>query len=521
MNVKKRLITGKIILLIAAILFIINVIVAIDLLTERIQTEKEQIISTGNQIKLFFQNEILLRENSIEILHSSSLSFLDKKSSLNVNVHNYLKSYPEKSGYIMTPLPGYGPTDSGSLTGQGPIPTADSLSFQEIAMAVSLSPIFKALILKDPDTPWVYYTSLSGFIYLYPQVETDEFFFTERLFEKDFIEGALPENNPDRKIFWSPLYLDEAGKGLMTTVSKPVYQNDKYLGSVSIDIHIDKLKRILDSYHIHNSSNHLVNYTGEDVLDPGCLFQDINPEEMVPEVLYAYGESWVSLYDLDVEGWYILLKTEKKDVYRYALEKTLPVFVILLFLSAALVFLYLLFNALRKVETLSTKDHLTGIWNRLVFDSMSEQNFAIAKRQNTTFGLISIDIDYFKKYNDTYGHLAGDRVLRAVTDGIGKQLTRKTDYFFRVGGEEFAILTLSNTESQLFRLLEKLRESVFLLYIPHEESPEERITISLGGYIVTSELNRSFDDAYQKADKALYLAKSRGKNCFEIYKDKK
>ena len=519
MIVKKHTLTKEIIVLIAGLLFILNVILGIYLLEDRIQAEKKLVVATGMQISQVFNNEISLRENSIEILRSSSRFYLDDEISLNEDIIDFITPNSEKEGYLLKGITGFMAAEAGSLTGLGPVPVKGSFLEKEISMAVSLSPVFNALINKDPDTPWVYYTSLGGFIYIYPRIDPDEFFFSTELYEKDFIKSGLPQHNPDKEIYWSPIYMDEAGKGLMTTVSAPVYYGNRYIGSVSIDVHVDKLEWLLGSYSINNTSNHLVNSLGNDVLDPNYSFIDVNIDELKPGVLYTYGDGWISVYDLNIQNWKILLLTERKEVFGYAVEKTLPVFFIILLFSGTLVLLYLLFTALKKVELLSTKDSLTGVWNRHVFENEAEQRFAGLKRQGIEFSLIFIDIDNFKLFNDTYGHSEGDRILRTIAVSLDRSLERGTDRFFRVGGEEFAVLTLSATEPELSSLMEKLRYTVYGLQITHEGSPAGWVTISLGGYIVDRNKNDAFIDAYRKSDKALYESKSRGKNCFTLYHD--
>ena len=513
------IITGKRILLFGAVVFCINMIVAGILFVDRIGSEKGHIITTGTKLQLIFRNEILSRENTIEILRSAAESYLEDKTTLNASLLEQIRPYPEKRGYIMTDLAGYEPVELGTLTGLGPVPQRGTVLLKEIYMAISLSPVFKALMNNNPDTPWVYYTSYNNFIYIYPPIVPEDFFFSDRLLSKDFIKSALPENNPEKEIFWSPIYLDEAGKGLMTTLSAPLYLKDSFLGSVSIDVHVNKLNWLLQSYKQKDSTNHLVNSKGEDILTPGKSFAGISPGRMTPGVLYPYKKGWISVYEMDIENWYILIETDKKSIYRDTLKKTLPVFFIAFLLLITLTLVFLLFKAWKKVETLSTKDPLTGSLNRFVFDNIARQNFASTKRENTAFGLISIDIDYFKKFNDTYGHLKGDQALKAVTRVLRNTLTRETDYFFRVGGEEFAVITLSNTESQLSLLLEKLRDAVYSLKMPHEASPMGRVSISLGGYIVNREFNDSFHDAFEKSDMALYQAKSQGRNCYRIFRD--
>lgn len=162
---------------------------------------------------------------------------------------------------------------------------------------------------------------------------------------------------------------------------------------------------------------------------------------------------------------------------------------------------------------LSKHDGLTGIANRAKFDESLENEWRRALREKTCISLILIDIDYFKKYNDQYGHIAGDKCLSKVAQTIESLLDRPQDLAARYGGEEFVCL-LPNTElSGAIHIAEIIRDSIYKLQIPHHQSSVESVvTISLG-------ISNSFPDntspslsLVQHADKKLYKAKESGRN---------
>ncbi len=340
-----RLLSEKIFIFIGIPLIIVNVIISVRIFDNRLNSTKDQIITTGSRIYEVFQNELRLREHFIKVLSYNSESILDGKITPNEPIQDYFELYQPENGYMLNLLPGYEPSDMGSLTGRGKIPEENSSLYKEISMSVSLTPIFRALIDEDPETPWVYYTSLGGFIYIYPSVAPEDFFFTERLFLKDFIVGALPENNPERQIFWSPVYVDEAGKGLMTTISAPVYIEDKYTGSVSIDLHVDKMKWLLNSYQIESTSNHLINLQGEDLLDDNKHVLDIDPVKISQGEIYRYYDDWITLYSLNTEDWYIMLKTNKSEIIFRTFFDALPVMIILLLSSGSIILVIFIIRA--------------------------------------------------------------------------------------------------------------------------------------------------------------------------------
>ncbi len=161
-----------------------------------------------------------------------------------------------------------------------------------------------------------------------------------------------------------------------------------------------------------------------------------------------------------------------------------------------------------QLKELSTKDALTQCYNRHYFDDL------ISKMDNQNVGILFIDIDYFKKYNDSYGHLKGDQCLQLVS-GCIKTNVRQNDIPIRYGGEEFVILMRdTNTESSIQTGL-RIIEQVAALAIPHESSPLGNISISIGCSV--SGDDTSLKDCLETADKALYEAKKLGRNQLFTY----
>jgi diguanylate cyclase (GGDEF)-like protein len=168
-----------------------------------------------------------------------------------------------------------------------------------------------------------------------------------------------------------------------------------------------------------------------------------------------------------------------------------------------------------KTRTLSNTDELTNIPNRRYFQTILRREFAHAQRFNSSFAVIMVDIDHFKRYNDTFGHLIGDLTLTRVAT-ILLQNTRGVDLVARFGGEEF-ILLLSNTDKEgAYLVAEKLRNAVGEEdFFPNGQSDErqgEKVSISLGIAAYPSDSN-GLDALVEKADRALYAAKAAGRNC--------
>ena len=154
-------------------------------------------------------------------------------------------------------------------------------------------------------------------------------------------------------------------------------------------------------------------------------------------------------------------------------------------------------------------DPLTGVNNRSSMNSTIIREVELARRHNTPLSLVELDIDHFKSINDTYGHSAGDHILKAVAEVISNCI-RSSDIVFRSGGEEF-VLVLSNTQRKGAELLaERIRSALENNKFIYDEQ-EIRVTASLG--VACYENGDNSESLFEKVDTALYVAKSEGRNC--------
>ena len=170
------------------------------------------------------------------------------------------------------------------------------------------------------------------------------------------------------------------------------------------------------------------------------------------------------------------------------------------------------------LENLSNLDGLTGIPNRRRFDEFLKHEWQIAIRGHHPLSLIMMDIDYFKLFNDGYGHLAGDDCLKQVAQALAKSVERKTDLLARYGGEEFVcVLPLTDAKGAVV-VANKFREHILSLNIPHAYSTETcQVTLSLG---VASQIPAKYTKPIvliEAADQALYQAKASGRNQVKVY----
>ena len=165
---------------------------------------------------------------------------------------------------------------------------------------------------------------------------------------------------------------------------------------------------------------------------------------------------------------------------------------------------------LRKLYESSTRDALTGAYNRRHFEDRLRAEIAFAVRHATDCALILLDIDHFKRVNDTYGHPAGDEVLRHLA-GIATRALRTEDVFARFGGEEFAVILRGASTRGAGRLAERLREALNLDHAVHE-GQQIPVTISAGCAALSCCATPAPDEVVAIADRRLYAAKQAGRN---------
>ncbi|RXK03866.1 hypothetical protein CRV02_01350 [Arcobacter sp. CECT 8989] len=172
----------------------------------------------------------------------------------------------------------------------------------------------------------------------------------------------------------------------------------------------------------------------------------------------------------------------------------------------------------KKIEKISITDELTGLYNRRYFNQILHQELNRAKRDNYAFALIIFDVDFFKQYNDNYGHQKGDHVLSSIGKELKTICKRSTDFTFRIGGEEFAVIFKPHSKENAIKFASILNKRIENLNIEHSFSKVSKyITVSVGLY---SDIGNNLSDeesVYNFADLALYEAKEKGRNQVILY----
>ena len=172
----------------------------------------------------------------------------------------------------------------------------------------------------------------------------------------------------------------------------------------------------------------------------------------------------------------------------------------------------------KRIEELSITDELTGLYNRRYFNRVLGDVFGRAKRDGKVFCFFIMDVDYFKKYNDTYGHFKGDETLKSIARIFKEHFKRFDDSGYRLGGEEFGGLFIAEADDQALAFTEQFKEAIEAEHISHKESDiSPYVTVSIGLLTIDfTQGNRTMefesDHIYKRADDLLYQAKASGRN---------
>jgi len=167
----------------------------------------------------------------------------------------------------------------------------------------------------------------------------------------------------------------------------------------------------------------------------------------------------------------------------------------------------------KMMEKASITDGLTSIYNRRHFNNIMPKLINSYKRRDENISFVIMDIDYFKQYNDKYGHQIGDNALKKVTKTVKSLLSRSDDYFFRLGGEEFGIVFKTNSKEEAQLFANKIRKSIEKLSIEHLGSDvSQYLTVSMGLTYKNANNIKNEEELYKQTDDMLYKAKDSGRN---------
>lgn len=178
-------------------------------------------------------------------------------------------------------------------------------------------------------------------------------------------------------------------------------------------------------------------------------------------------------------------------------------------------------GAFNQLEYQSQVDGLTGIHNRRFFDTNLKREFMRSRRNKSPLSIIICDLDFFKAYNDIFGHVAGDKCLQLTAETMTGLLKRPGDIVARIGGEEFGIILPDTSREGAITIAELTRAKIEDAKIPHTGNKVSKfVTISIGVCTYNGE-EMNMEDLYKLADKALYSAKQAGRNTINYFSESK
>lgn len=260
-----------------------------------------------------------------------------------------------------------------------------------------------------------------------------------------------------------------------------------------------------------------------DVSEAFCKISEYSKEELIGKThklvrhpqtaIKFYDNLWTTILDGNIwKGEIHNISKSGKDYWVYAVIKPI-------FRNDELVgFTAIRTNITDKkhIEYLSITDELTQLYNRRFFNKKIEEEINRAKRENNSFSFLIMDIDYFKQFNDTYGHQEGDIVLEKVANILRKRTSRASDFAFRLGGEEFGIITTLDRE-KVIEFANLIKDEIEKLQIEHKRSKISKyLTVSIGIVSKEGESITNSNLLYKEADNCLYEAKKLGRNSIFI-----
>ena len=424
-------------------------------------------------------------------------------------------------------------TSSGNLTGIGSVPQSGTVK-NEVNLALQYNEFFSSFYDQLPDVTWIYYTSENNFINLYPWVSSEDFAFSEEIKDLPFYSYATPENNSLRQAIWSPVYLDEAGQGLMVTLSSPIYKDDAFVGVISLDLTTGRLRELIDSdyqSYLVDTDNSVVAANVE--FDPKeAVFNQVlgisdSDTQKIREVpIYStqiIGSNYVYSIGFENTSWELFMVVPVWAIIGTAMLYTLPILLICILLFVTFAESekrkrteIKLTNSLTEIksyhdllENAARYDFLTKTCNRRGLTENFQELILQKDTEKAPITFIMGDIDEFKQFNDTFGHTAGDRVLIEIAK-LMKGTVQARDIVCRWGGEEFIIILFGRKYEDGLRIAEALRKKIEANVIPWTESIELRATMTFG--VAEHVYGDSMQSTITKTDRALYFGKEDGRN---------
>lgn len=386
----------------------------------------------------------------------------------------------------------------------------DTLS--ELKVILSLNPQLETII-SDPLVNHVYYLSAKRFLYVLPELPFESYRIKPQMYESHFWTQALPENNPKRDTFVSPVYRDEVSGSTMVTYVNPLDDIEDFVGVIAYDINTQNLLSLI-AEPLNVGQSYLLDATGQvvDVNDAMQPFSEISQSAIsnthkafeVNSSGYFYGAPLIE--DSKHQQLVFVHKISHRQLNLLAMESSVKFWLVLLGLYVLTV------TALRKHATAQASqrlmmiDPLTGVLNRRGFENQIRPSLDKIQSGGDNYAILLVDIDHFKRINDEYGHDVGDEILKLVALQLQNSLRGDCE-LARWGGEEFIVFVPQGDGPLIEKIGQRLRRAVST----HQSSHiSDIVSVSVGGSIGVQA--NDLEQCIKRADTALYKAKQQGRD---------
>ncbi|WP_320047669.1 diguanylate cyclase [uncultured Ilyobacter sp.] len=473
----------------------------------------------------------------LNILKTSGTTYYEK----NVRVGNNnldFKYLPKDDIYIFT-------DDADRMVAGINRISSDWSMKKELDMSEIVAASYKNVSKVMPDIAHIYYVSGKGFINIFPQIPRDKYSSVRDIYKLDFVKKELSTKSQKRETgsFWSGIYKDPLGDDPIITTGAPIYDGSTLKGIITLGLKSNFFVKkkdsslIMEFFLVDDKGNALSTKNIEnkevskfyDSLPKKIYEKRYKLSDMEPCDIEKIGKYYIYYEQCNSAPWKVYYVTDILKLNSEIIRSNM-VFIALWFIS--LIFLYgvstrkavvkdsqqtieKLQVMLRKSDKEVEKDFLTGAYNRKGFTKIANLELDRMKRYDIDACIIMMDIDHFKKFNDTYGHACGDFVLRSFVRVVTKNI-RLSDIVGRWGGEEFLVLLPETDYKGALLAAEKIRKTVESeIFYYHNQSLN--ITVTIG----VSKLNvgKSLEKAVEEADEAMYMGKENGRNRVVGYQD--
>jgi len=341
------------------------------------------------------------------------------------------------------------------------------------------------------------------------------------------------------RVAFSLPYLDNSSDKVLMDFSTNIYnRKGQDIGAVSHSFYLEKLTRVLQLHkkapeheiYLLDYSENLITSADQSYMKnmQPFKFSEIGLNDYKSKIfsfsnLFIVDNNYYIFFTPVFDRNFVLIsKIPVKSIYSTKNFFSNKMFVIPTFLFISMIIFVSIFVIMlmsleqrkkEEIEKESLTDSLTQTFNRRYYEKIIELEFAKMKKEEKPISLIMLDLDFFKRCNDTYGHTQGDEVLKTVAEIFAKNARREHDFVFRLGGEEFGVLLVGTAEKSAIKIAEKIRREVEETKIPIKGTDEFlSITISAGIASLTPHIEQNPQILYDMADEMLYRAKRTGRN---------